>query len=391
VTFVDVLLIGIVLFSAVSGFRRGAALQLAVYAGLLGGLLVGALVAPPIARLADQPTSQALLALIILLGLAALGDGVGWLVGTRIWMRARKSVLGSIDAVAGSLVAVVAVLLAMWFLAFNLVNGPFPTLSREIRRSVLVQGMSNTLPHPPSLFASARQFLNRFGFPEVFAGLPPPPAGPVDRPSEGDVAEAAAHAEGSTVRIVGEACGRIQEGSGFVASDGYVVTNAHVVAGVEDPSVQRQNERRSFPALTVLFDPNLDIAILRTQGLAANTLMLDGSTRERGDSGAVLGFPRGGPLTIGDAAVRRPLSATGRDIYGRSTVTRDVYELQTQVRAGNSGGPFVLPTGEVAGVVFAASTTDPQVGYAIQSTEVIPLVSRASERTREVSTGDCLR
>jgi S1-C subfamily serine protease len=81
----------------------------------------------------------------------------------------------------------------------------------------------------------------------------------------------------------------------------------------------------------------------------------------------------------------------GRDIYGESVVRRQVYELQAVVRPGNSGGPFVTTAGDVAGVVFAASTTDDDVGYALTATEADPQIDRAQGRTAAVSTGPCIR
>src|SRR5256885_1111427 len=127
--------------TARSGFRRGASLQLATYAGLLLGLLAGALLAPHVASLVKSPPAQAAVALIVLLVLAGIGDALGWLVGSRIWALARESSLGTLDAVAGSFVSVLAALIAVWFLAFNLVNGPLPEVSREIRGSAIVRRM----------------------------------------------------------------------------------------------------------------------------------------------------------------------------------------------------------------------------------------------------------
>ena len=386
----DVVIIGLLVLAALNGFRRGASLQLATYIGLLGGLALGALLAPRVATLAGTPFSQAALALAVLLVLAAIGDGIGWLVGTRIWIIARRSTLGALDSAGGSVLAVVASLLAVWFIGINLVHGPFPGVSREIRGSAVIRTMSDVLPRPPSLLAEVRQFFGRFNFPEVFADLPPPPAGPVNEPSDAEIAAAAERAEPSTVKIVGRACDAIQEGSGFVVAPRYVVTNAHVVAGVREPRVQQQNGG-SFPAITVLFDPDLDIAVLRVQEIVGPPLRLKSTEEDRGDPGAVLGYPGGGDLTVESAAVRQELNAVGRDIYGRSTVERQVYELQAAVRPGNSGGPFVDLNGTVAGVVFAASTTDPNVGYALTSTEVIPDVDRAEGRTSPTSTGDCIR
>ena len=376
--------------AAFNGYRRGAALQLVTYAGLILGLLAGALLAPRLAGLATTAFGQATVALITLFAAAGIGDALGWLIGIRIWSMARRSVLGTVDSVAGTGVALIAVLVATWFIGWNLVQGPFPALSREIRESSIMRGLNDVFPRPPSLLGEVRQFLNRFGFPEVFADLPPPPAGPVQGPSNKEVRAIANLADRSTVRIVGEACGAIQEGSGFVAAAHYVITNAHVVAGVKSPRVQIQNGG-SQGAVTVLFDPKLDIAVLRINTSSGPVLALDSSDEGRGTGGAVLGYPGGGSLKYSGAAIRRDITAVGKDIYGRSTVERDVYELQTVVRPGNSGGPFVLANGQVAGVVFAASTTDGKIGYAITSPEVIPKLQRAEGRTLAVSTRGCAR
>jgi len=390
VNLLDLAILVLLGLAAFNGYRRGAALQIITYAGLILGLLAGALLAPRVASLASTPFGQATIALITLFAGAGIGDALGWLVGIRIWSLARQSVLGTVDSVAGTAVAVIAVLVATWFIGLNLVNGPFPALSSEIRGSAVMRGLNGVFPRPPSVLGEVRQFLNRFGFPEVFADLPPAPAGPVQGPSNKEVRAIARLADQSTVRIVGAACGAIQEGSGFVAASHYVVTNAHVMAGVKTPRVQKQNGG-SQNAVTVLFDPKLDIAVLRVNTTPGPVLTLDPKEEGRGTDGAVLGYPGGGSLRYSGAAVRRDITAVGRDIYGRSTVERDVYELQAVVRPGNSGGPFVLSGGEVAGVVFAASTTDGKIGYAITSTEVIPKLQQAEGRTSAVSTKGCAR
>jgi S1-C subfamily serine protease len=71
-------------------------------------------------------------------------------------------------------------------------------------------------------------------------------------------------------------------------------------------------------------------------------------------------------------------------------VDRLVLELQAEIRPGNSGGPFVLPDGRVGGVVFAASSTDPEIGYAIASEEVRGVLDEALGETEEVGTGPCV-
>ncbi|HEX2265355.1 MAG TPA: MarP family serine protease, partial [Solirubrobacterales bacterium] len=311
----DAIIVLLFLVSVFSGFRRGAALQVLTYTGLILGLIGGALLAPRLAELAEDPFAQATIALLTLLLFAAVGDAIGWLIGRRVWAAARRSRFDPLDAGAGSIVAGAAALLTVWFLAFNLVQGPFPVVSRQIRGSAIVRVLDAALPRPPSLLAQVRTFFDRFGFPEVFAGLPPAPAGPVREPSQAEAAQAFDAADQSTVRIVGQACDRIQEGSGFVIEGNHVVTNAHVVAGVSAPQVQLQGGGE-FPATTVLFNDDLDLAVLRLQSSPAEPLEFLEGTLDRAAPGAVIGYPGGGDLRGDRAAVRRSLFATGRDIYG---------------------------------------------------------------------------
>jgi S1-C subfamily serine protease len=390
VNLLDVVILLLVGLSIVAGFRRGAALQVVTYTGLVLGLVAGALLGPSVARLGDDPFLQAALALGTLLALAALGDALGWAIGRHVWAAARRSRLDPIDAGAGSVVAGAATLLVTWFLAFNLVQGPFPAVSEQIRTSAIVRGLDALLPRPPTLVAQIRSFLDRFGFPEVFVGLPPAPAGPVDPPSAAEARQAFLAADQSTLRIVGAACGRIQEGSGFLVEGSHVVTNAHVIAGVTTPRVQSQ-EGEEFVGTVVAFDPAHDIAVLRLDSSPAEELTLATEAADRGSAGAVIGYPEGGDLTGVRAAVRRALSAVGRDIYSRNTVERDIYELQTRVVPGNSGGPFVTEDGTVAGVVFAASSSNQGIGYALTMEELRPVLDRARSRSGSVGTGSCLR
>jgi len=391
VNLLDVFIVIALVAAAVSGYRRGASLQLIEYIGLLAGLLAGALLAPHIASLAASPAIRALLAVAALFGLAMLGGTLGWLLGSRVWAAARRGPLGRVDAVGGSLVSVAAVLLVVWFVAYNLASGPLPAVSRAIRSSAIVGELESTFPRPPSILSQARAFLDRFGFPQVFAGVPPVPAGPVRLPPAGRVHTIVGGAAASTVRIEGGACrGEIEEGSGFLVAPHYVMTNAHVVAGVHSPTVEPPTGGR-LPAIPVVFDPYVDVAILYVPGTSQQPLSFTSGSLRRGAGGAVIGYPGGGPLASGPAAVRRELNAVGRDIYGDRIVTRKVYELQAVVRPGNSGGPFVLTSGKVGGVVFAASTTDSSVGYALAAADVQPDVARSRGRTTAVSTGHCIQ
>jgi S1-C subfamily serine protease len=388
VSLLDLLMIAVLVVAGYTGYRRGATQQLVTYIGLGIGLVGGTLLAPHVAQLAEHPVSQAELAVGTLFVCGAIGDGVGWLVGSKLRRRVVQTRLARADTIGGSFVSVTSVLLVIWFMALNLATGPVPAVSRQIRRSTVVRVLAAALPEPPSLISEARRFLNVLGFPDVFLGLPPKPSAPVPPPTDAEARQAFDSAAGSTVEIVEPACGHIQEGSGFVAAPDLVVTNAHVVAGGDDPHVRSQSFG-SLPATTVVFDSALDIAVLRVPGLSAPPLPLSSSEWGRGTSGAVLGYPEGGPLAGRRAAIRAAFDATGRDIYGHDTVLRRIYELQTVVRPGNSGGPFVLTNGQVAGVVFAASTMDATTGYAITSLQVRPLVDHATQLTSAAETGPC--
>jgi S1-C subfamily serine protease len=389
----DAILLVMLAAACAWGFRRGAAMQFLELGGMVTGLIVGAVIAPRLAGLVESPRARAVVALVTLLALGVLGDALGSLAGVRVRKHARNARLGPADAVGGSLVALLAMLLAIWFIGLNLVNGPFPLVASEIRGSAIVRGLGSTLPDPPSFAGQVRRLFDRFGFPEVFEGIPPDPASPVRPASRRDAQQAFDAAAPSTVKVLGRACDSLSEGSGFVAADAvtaaYVVTNAHVVAGMRDPQVEIGGGA-FVPATTVLFDPALDIAVLRLAEAPGPPLALETAPVDRGAVGAVLGYPQGGGLTGSGAAVRQSILAAGHDIYGRGDVERDVYEIQTVIHPGNSGGPFVLVDGRVAGIVFAASTVEDGVGYAIRSGEFVDDVERAISRSAEVSTGPCL-
>lgn len=385
----DAILLVVLVVGTLTGYRRGLILQLASYGGLLLGLLLGSALAPLVAGLASDGAPSVAAATVTLLACAALGNGLGWIVGSIARARAHRTVMGGADRAGGAAISVMALGLAIWFVALNLVGGPWPQVSREVRGSTIVRTLDSSLPEPPSLVAQVRRFLDRYGFPDVFAGIPPVPAGPVVPPTEGEARAAFRAGAPSTFRVVGPACDRIQEGSGFVVGSSYLLTNAHVVAGVRKATVQRAGEP-DRPAVIVRFDPKLDLALLFVDGLPEPLTLIETEV-DRGEVGTVIGYPEGGPLTGSPAAVGRWIEAMGRDIYGNGEVAREVYELQTEVHPGNSGGPFVLDDGRVAGVLFAASRTDDEVGYAIASTEVLPWLQTALGRTRPVATGACLK
>ncbi len=198
-------------------------------------------------------------------------------------------------------------------------------------------------------------------------------------------------AKRSIVKVVGTAqsCSKVLEGTGFVFDERRVMTNAHVVGGVDEPTVQIGGEGRRYDATVVLYDWEKDIAVLDVPELQAPALNFASQDAERGDSAIVAGFPENGGYDVRAARVRGRITADGPDIYRRGTVSRDVFSLYATVRQGNSGGPLLTPKGEVYGVIFAKSLDDEDTGYALTADEVREDVREGRRASQPVSSDAC--
>jgi S1-C subfamily serine protease len=197
---------------------------------------------------------------------------------------------------------------------------------------------------------------------------------------------ATAAARLSTVKIEGISGNQGREGSGFVYARRHVMTNAHVVAGIDNPTVRVGGVGRSYEARVVLFDPDRDVAVLYVPELRAPVLRFD-DTAARGEAAVVAGYPQDGSLDLQAATVANRMRATGRDIYNSATVTREIYSIRSTVRPGNSGGPLLTTDGRVFGMVFARSTSDSETGYVLTAAELAPDARRAATATTPVDTG----
>ena len=384
---VDIVVLVVVALAAIQGLRLGAIIQVLTYGGFWIGLYFGALLASVTVRWSNAQSARTALALVTMLGVAVACGVAGRIVGNLVFVRVHHGIVGSLDSVLGLVVAVVATLLVAWLLASTLANTSSLALNSTIANSRIIRSLDGVLPAPPSVFSRVQNFLSSEGFPPVFAQLAPISAGPVALPGDSQLQAAVGRAGGSTVKIVGDGCGQIQEGSGFVVAPGVVVTNAHVIAGIHDPLVE--DASGSHTTTVVSFNPSYDLAVLRVPGLSDPSLTLDPQNVSRGTQAAVLGYPEGGPFTVVAAGVMDEFEAQGRDIYGQGLTEREVYEIQAIVRPGNSGGPLVEPDGQVIGVVFSRSTTNDDIGYALTSPGVLANVQRAKDLTVAVGTGPC--
>ncbi len=386
---VDLVILTLVAVSALHGFLQGAAVQVFSYAGFILGLVLGAKLGPIFGDLVDNPGLRIAVVVATLFGVASLVGTVGKFIGAKAtWAVPKASPLGVVNSVGGLGVAVLVTLLSTWLIGGMLAQVGLGAVSPAFQESKVMRGLTDKLPPAPSVFSTIQRSLLPSGFPPVFAELEPSPAPAVPLTGIPNLDGVVASVRPSVLKITSLGCGRQTSGSGFVAAPGLVVTNAHVVAGVDRPTVT--DSAGSHRTSVVLFDPELDLAILRTTGLIGSPLAIQRGIAPRGEQGAALGFPGGGPFSVTAGAVRDLFrGAVGRDIYSRELVSRDVLQLDAEVHPGNSGGPFVNAQGDVTGVIFASSLVNPKISYALTGSEVASRVDRARSLSAGVDTGPC--
>ena len=389
----DLVAILLVVLAVLLGFRSGALPQVGGLLGAIGGGAIVVLSLPLLVEPLDNvPT--ALRPYVVLTGLllaVGVGESLGSTIGRMVARTLGGGVLGAADRVAGGFTGAAQALLIVWLAGGLLAIGPIPRLTEAAQTSTAIRTLNAALPPPDEIATELGSLLDASGLPEVFVGLEPLPQPAVDPPTDATARAIAELAEASTVRISAATCGFESSGSGVVVAEGYVVTNAHVVAGARSRGIRVTGIAGQVDASVVLFDPELDVAVLRAPDLQAVPLRFARDAPTRGAVGAALGYPGGGSLTVVPAAVTGAYAATGRDIYDEATVTRQVLELRAQIDRGDSGGPFVLRDGTVGGLIFAEARSDPDVGYALSPTAVATRITPALGRTGTVDTGECLR
>jgi S1-C subfamily serine protease len=386
---IDILLLVILALAALSGWRRGFAMVLLGYLGLLVGLALGAWAATQAGLLVspDNSVRRLLTAVVVFFLVAAACHAVGNLLGIRVRALLGGRWTSQADAVGGAVVATVVAAIAMWFVALTLSNVPLSPFTRAVHSSSVLRTIDTYAPRPPAALAQLRGLLDRSGFPEAFATLRPPVVSgpPPEAAKNPDVLRAA----NATLQIQSRGCGGILFGSGFPVAPNLVITNAHVVAGSHRHEVLTNKGLRA-PASVVYFDPSHDLALLSVPDLSVKPLRLAGSAATRGQEAVVVGYPSGGPQRIIGATIVLRTQPEAPDIYARPQGTRrDIYVLHALVKKGVSGGPVVDLRGRPLGVVFAASTVEHTEGYALTNAEVRRALDRNGDNRRPVSVGGC--
>ena len=386
----DILLLLVILAYAASGYRRGLVAGCVSLAGFVGGAVIGVWILPWMMDLVTPGTTQATVTAVLTVLVPAVA--VHELAG-RLALRLRRELdrgpLRVADGVGGAVANSVAVLIVAWVAASVLAASSSPLLTSAIRDSRLLGTVQDAMPETtPAWFSRATSALTEAGFPQVFNPVENEASAEVAKPTGDSVTAAATNAAKlSTVKIEGSSGTQGREGSGFVYSPRHVMTNAHVVAGIDEPSVRVGGVGRSYESRVVLFDPERDVAVLYVPELRAPVLKFDDEAG-RGDSAVVAGYPEDGDLNLQAATVANRVRATGQNIYNDDTVTREIYSIRSTVRPGNSGGPLLTTDGKVFGVVFARSTSDDETGYVLTAAEVASDARRAANATQAVDTGE---
>jgi S1-C subfamily serine protease len=382
VTDLDWLIVAFAALLALFGFRQGFIVGVLSFSGFALGAFIGTRVGPlllPQGSSSPYAPAFGLVGALLAGAILASGlEGLGW--------RLRRTTLlipgiGLLDGALGALLSAAVGLGIVWIVAAVVAQLPDQAqLRASIQGSAILRELNQLLPPSgPVLNALARlDPLPSLPGPLPAVAAPPPP-----RIAYDPGVRAASH---SVVRVLGTACGLAIEGSGWVARPEEVITNAHVVAGETDTTVEIEGQPPALAAQAIAFDPTVDLAVLRVPGLRLAPLGLV-SNPAAGSAGAILGYPENGPFAVRAARIGQTAPVVTQNAYGQGPVTRLLTPLRGIVRPGNSGGPLVDTAGSVLTTVFAGTTGGgPAGGYGVANSTVASVLAGADA---PVATGPC--
>lgn len=385
---IDIALIALLAIALIVGIARGFLATVGFFAGLAVGGIAAYWLTPIVAQYVYDPQWR---------GAAILGSGVlllvlGAAIGSAIGRAARRGVdrirLRVPERILGGVVNLAAGALALSFIAGALTTAGMPVISAALASSTVVRTIDRFTPEPVRVaLAEIRGTILGDGIPRLgelieIGDVPTAPEIALDDPALTQAAQSVARINGTAY-----ACGITASGTGFVVADDRVVTNAHVVAGVDVPLVELPGQSAREGRI-VYFDPIDDLAVIAVDGLDATPLPVV-PTLAVGAAAVVQGYPYGGPFTSGSATVLSVGTVPVPDIYSDQSAPRDIYALGGVVRPGNSGGPLLTPAGEVTGVVFARAENDENVGYAMTTAELDPVIAQLGALSAPVESGAC--
>jgi len=389
VNLLDVVVLVAVVSAALGGFRAGFLARVASWIGIALGFYVSIRVLPTVLSSFELPTpsGRLLIAITVLIVGTFVGQAIGLVIGHRVRGVLPLGGARTADRMIGGFAGALSIVLVVWIFLPTLADvAGWP--ARQARGSFIAKAVNSSLPKPPNATQSVRRLVDDRGLPRVFEALEPAPDAGVPPVDSGLDPGVQVTVSNSTVKVVGEACERIQEGSGFVISENVIVTNAHVVAGEETVDVLRPDGKR-LPAEVVVFDAPRDLAILFVEKLALPPL--GRASAKVGSTGAVFGHPGGQEsVRAAPARISDEVAADGEDIYGDQT-RRQVYILAANLQAGDSGGALVDAVGKVVGVAFAIAPDRPGTAYALTGSELDRVVLEYNKNPgAKADTRECL-
>ncbi|MGO4246650.1 MarP family serine protease [Paenarthrobacter sp. RAF54_2] len=389
-TILDLALMLMLLSYLIYGLRSGFLVTLGGIAGFVVGAIAAFMAVPLVSGWVSDSGWRLTATVGAAVVLIALGHGLGTMIGRKVRHAVRIKPLHAADRLIGGVVSVVVAALVMSMLAFSISSLGVPFVSQQLAESRVIRYIDSLTPTPvKTTMAQLRSTVIGDGIPKLIEGFGP--STPVTIPNESTDTPALNRAAESVLKIAGTAfeCGQNQTGSGFVVSPGRVVTNAHVVAGVSQPVVEIP-DGGALPGRVVYFDSQRDIAVLAVDGLSSDPLQLSPDLAA-GSPAAFAGYPHGGPFQSKPATVQGISTILVPDIYGSNPSPESVYKLAGDVQPGNSGGPLLTMQGQVAGLIFAKTTTDAALGFALTMEDIQPVAAQAPGLSNPVSPGQCTR
>lgn len=384
----DIALVLVLIGYFVYGWRVGFARSAFLIAGIVVGGIAAFFIAPLVGPWIPWREWRVAGIVAVAIALVIAGNALGATVGMAVAKRMAKSPLRTLDRALGAVATTIATALVASVLAASVGTLGMPFLTAAVGESATLRTINQITPDPVETWlAQARTFAVDEGIPLIVdalgTGVAAPPVVDAGTPALSAAAQ-------SVVRITGTAysCGQSQSGSGFVVATDRVVTNAHVVAGVDEPIVETP-AGQVLTGRVVYFDPTDDLAVIAVNGLSAKPLALSPALTT-GATAVVAGYPFGGPFSSSGAEVVSVATIGAPNIYNTESNDREVYTLAATVNQGNSGGPLLAESGDVAGVVFARGADNSQVGYAMTNAELSPVATAAPTLEAPVASGSCV-